>query len=385
MLRRILHISNSSYQSLTKAGPSYHIFRELARDADEYHVLGQSRSLSFSNEREGNLFLHLLPARSAKIFSLLAYQAAYLIRKYSIDGVLSQDPVLGGVAALHSARLFRIPVMVEVHTDVYFSYQRKRNPLAKALAEVAFRVLRQATLVRALDRIQADFFKRGGVSPERIVHIPYRVDTDFFKPGVCSRPDTRFKLGFDGELVIVSIGRFVEQKGFLELLSAFREAAATTPSLRLLIVGGGPMEDAYRACISRNRLGGAVRVLPWVSRECLRDVLAAADVYAQPSLAGKGDWMPRTILEAMAMGLPVVASSIGGIPEVVQNGRNGILVPPADIERLRSGLLELCRHAELRARLGGQGRRDVSASYKWRETFERYRHAVYSLDAVGPS
>jgi glycosyltransferase involved in cell wall biosynthesis len=382
MVRRILHISNSPYRSLTKAGPSYQIFKELAQGADEYHVLGQSLVRSFSSEQEGNLHFHLLPTPSAKTFSLLSYHAAYLIRKYAIDGVISQDPILGGVAAFHCAGLFRIPLMVEVHTDVYFRYLRSRNPVLNAIGWMACHVLRRATRVRALDQIQADLFKGVGVPPGRIAHIPYRVDTGFFQPGVIDRPRARRILGYDGEVLIVSVGRFVEQKGFIELLSAFKEAKSMMPALRLVIVGGGPLEGAYRSQISRDRLAGGVRLLPWLSHQRVRELLGAADVYAQPSLPGKGDWMPRAILEAMAMGLPVVASSVGGIPEVVRPGRNGVLVPPADIERLRSALLQLSADADVGARLGEQGRRDVSKFYAWADTFERYRKALYSLDAA---
>jgi glycosyltransferase involved in cell wall biosynthesis len=381
VLRRILHVSNSSYQSLAKAGPSYDIFKELARGAAEYHVLGQSRTLSFSTERQDNLYLHLVPAPSSKIFSLVSYQAAYLIRKYSLDGVLCQDPVLGGVAALHSARIFRIPVMVELHTDIYFRYLRSRNPVLNAIGRAARHVLRRATRVRVTGKTLADLLERAGVPPGRMVHVPYRVDESFFEPGLVARTEARRKLDCDDELLLVSVGRFIEQKGFLELLSAFGGVASRSPSVRLLLAGGGPMEEAYRAVISRDGLAGTVRLLPWLSRGEQRELLAAADVYLQPSLPGRGEWMPRTILEAMAMGLPVVASGLGGIPDVIQDGRNGMLVQPGDIEQLCLVLLELNRHADLRGNLGDQARRDVVAHYGWEEGFERYRDALYSLDS----
>ena len=383
MLQRILHVSNSPYRSLAEAGPSYDIFKELARDAAEYHVLGQSGALAFSTERVGNLYLHLVPAPSAKVFSLLAYQAAYLIRKYSIDGVLCQDPVLGGLAALHSARLFRVPVMVELHTDIYFRYLRSRNPILKAVGRAAGSVLRDATRVRVTGKRLANLLAGAGVQPARMVCVPYRVDTSFFQPGLIARTEARRRLGYDDELVVVSVGRFIEQKGFLQLLSAFSELAPTAPSVRLVIAGGGSMEEEYRAVIRRNCLAGAVRLLPWISREEQRELLTAGDVYVQPSLAGKGEWMPRTLLEAMAMGLPVAASNVGGIADVVQDGRNGMLLPPGDTDRLRLTLLELSRHADLRALLGGQARRDVAALYSWKEGFQRYRDALYSLDEVG--
>jgi glycogen(starch) synthase len=381
MLRRILHVSNSSYRSLSDAGPSSDIFRELSRDAAEYHVLGQNSSLSFAADRDGKLYLHLVPAPSGKTFALLAYYAAYLIRKHSIDGVVCQDPVLGGIAALHATRLFRIPLMVEVHTDVYFEHVRATNPVLNLIGSTASHVLRRATRVRAVDNIQARLIQSLGVHPSRIVHVPYRVDTRFFQPGRVSRSSVRRNLGYDGEVLIASIGRFVEQKGFPNLLAAFNQAKLTMPSLRLIIVGAGPMEGAYRAAIDQDELATSVQLVPWVPHERMRSLLAAVDIYVQPSLAGKGDWMPRTVLEAMAMGLPIVASSVGGIPDVVRDGRNGVLVPPGDTERLRLAVLELSDRADIRARMGRQARLDVCARYAWDETFERYREALYSLDA----
>jgi glycosyltransferase involved in cell wall biosynthesis len=381
VVRRILHISNSAYESLPEIGPSLEIFRELARGAVEYHVLGQSRSLRFSSEQEGNLHLHLVPAPSAKVFSVASYEASYLIRKHRVDGVLCQDPLLGGLAGLHSARLARIPIMIELHTDIYFRYLRSRNPALNAAGRLARHVLRRASRVRVTGETLGRSLNQIGVDPARMAYVPYRVDTNFFEAGLAEREDARRTLGVDEGLLVVSLGRFVAQKGFHQLVRAFARASSGDRPFQLLIAGGGPLHDELVTTIQEHGLAGQVRLLPWLSREQQRELLAAADLYVQPSLPGKGEWMPRTILEAMSTSLPVVASDIGGIGDVVQDGRNGTLLTPADEHALARAMQTLLDDDELRDTLGRQARRDAIDSYNWDAGFDQYRAVLYSLDA----
>ena len=385
-LGRTLHVSNSTYSSLREMGPSYRIFKELAKSALEYHVLAQGGTLGFSTENHGNLYLHRVPASSAKIFALTAYHGVWLAKRYSINRVVAQDPVFGGVAALHSARLFRVPLIAELHTDVYFRYMTCGNPVLSAIGSVAGHILRNATRVRVLDRIQAQLLEDVGVDPARMILVPYRVDTDFFHPSAMDRESARRKFGYEEEdLVVISIGRFVEQKGYANLLSVFSRVARSRPTTRLVIVGGGPMEEKYREIICREGIEKIVRLLPWTSQEDLRALLRAADLYVQPSLAGKGDWMPRTILEAMAMELAVVASDVAGIPEVVRNDVTGIVVPAGQDEHLLSALIALSGDGHRRHAFGQEGRRRASSEYGWDDGFRRYREALQSLDREAAS
>jgi glycosyltransferase involved in cell wall biosynthesis len=379
MVSRILHVSNSPYASLAEVGPSYEIFQELAAGAEEYHVLAQNVRRAFSHERDGKLHLHLVPARTGKTFAFLAYQALRLIPRHGLDGVLCQDPVLGGLAGVHSAHRHGIPVLVELHGDVYFRYLRSRNPALRAIGELARRTLRRATRVRVTGPSLGRALESAGVDPARMVHVPYRVKTDFFDPGLADRASAREWLELQDGVAIVSVGRFVKQKGYVALLEAFAEVLRAEPSARLVLAGGGPLEAEYRAVVARLGIGESVRLLGWVSREAQRDVLVAADVYAQPSVAGEGEWMPRAILEAMAMGLPVVASRVGGIPDVVRHDGNGLLLSPRH-EQLPAGLHALVADDGRRRAPGEQARRDAITLYEWHRSFDRYRTALYSMD-----
>jgi glycosyltransferase involved in cell wall biosynthesis len=269
--------------------------------------------------------------------------------------------------------------MVELHTDIYFRYLRSRNPALLLAGRLARHVLRHASRVRITGEALRESLEGAGVEPQRMAYVPYRVDTDFFCPDSVDRGDARRSLDITDALLVVSLGRFVPQKGFLELVQAFGRVMPAR-AIRLVIAGGGPLDDELQQSINEQGLGKRIRLLPWLSRERQRDLLAAADLYVQPSLPGKGEWMPRTILEAMAMGLPVVASNLGGIADVVEDGRNGILVEPGNSDALAIALRTVSEDGAVRRRLGHEGRRDAVASYNWDDAFARYRTVLYSLD-----
>jgi glycogen synthase len=384
MVSRILHLSNSPYASLAEAGPSYEIFRELAKDAADYHVLAQNVRRSFAYDREGNLHLHLLPARSATSFALFSFRAGRLVPRHGIEGIVCQDPVLGGAAGVYAARRHGIPSLVELHADVYFRYLQSRNPVLRAIGELCRRVLLGATRVRVSGPSLARALERVGVDPARMVQVPYRVKTDFFHPSDAARAEARARLGWRDEVLVTSVGRFIRQKGYTELLSAFARLRREYSAVRLVLAGGGPLEREYRAQIARLTLTDSVRLLGWVSREEQRDLLAAADVYTQPSVPGKGEWLPRAILEAMSMRLPVVASSVGGMADVVRDGENGLVFPAGDEDALHVTLRALARDPALRHRLGAAARRDAQELYDWDQGFARYREVVYTMDDVMP-
>jgi glycosyltransferase involved in cell wall biosynthesis len=380
MVRRVLHISNSPYASLAEAGPSYEIFKELAEGAEEYHVLAQHVRRAFSHDSSGKLHLHLVPALSGKTFALFAYRARRLIARFELDGVLCQDPVLGGAAGVHAARRHGVPVLVELHGDVYFRFLRSRNPALRAVGELARRVLCRATRVRVTGPALGRALEDAGVNPARMVHVPYRVKTRFFDPSGVDREAARERLGLADAVIVVSVGRFVKQKGYAELIEAFADVLREEPSARLVLAGGGPLEPEYRAAIARLGIEESIRLLGWVSREDERDLLGAADIYTQPSVPGEGEWMPRAILEAMSMGLPVVASSVGGIADAVRHDENGLLFS-AGGEELPESLLALVVDAVRRRALGTEARRDAITLYEWNQSFELYRAALYSMDA----
>lgn len=369
--QRPLHVSNSPYSSLAEMGPTRAILQELSRGCAEYHVLapypGRPR-----HDVDGVLELHTVPAGRGRTFALTSAAAAPLIRRHRLNAIVCQDPLLGGLTAIGAGRLLGTPTLVELHTDLYFRLAADAHPARRALGRMALWVLRRATLVRSIGPVQSRLLEAHGVQAQRIRIVPYRVDTELFSPGMST--------GSREELVLTSVGRFVAQKGYLELLDVFAELVRSSPlPLRLVLAGGGPLESALRSRAATLGVAAAVQLRPWTSQLEVRDLLRETDVYLQPSAPGKGDWMPRTILEAMATALPVAATDVGGISDVLADGCNGRLLPPRAPALLVDALRELIEAPERRAELGAAALRTARSAYSWDSSFGRYRALLSEL------
>ena len=168
---------------------------------------------------------------------------------------------------------------------------------------------------------------------------------------------------------LISVGRLRAPKDFVTLLRAV--ATLEPGSFRLRIAGDGPERPALEEEAAHLGLDGAVELLG--TREDVGDLLAAADVFV---LSSDSEGLPMSVLEAMASGLPVVASAVGGIPELVRDEGTGVLVPPRDPGALAAALEALIAQPALRARLGEAGRRRIEHDFSLAE-FRRAHLEIY--------
>ena len=182
-------------------------------------------------------------------------------------------------------------------------------------------------------------------------------------------------------LLVLGVGRLVEKKGFRVLI----EAAAQLPGVHLLIAGEGDQRGELVA-LARAR-GAAVTFAGALDRSGVGEAYAAADVVAVPSVvdrAGNVDGLPNTLLEALAAGRAVVASAVAGIPDVVVDGENGVLVPPGDASALARALERLAREPATRRRLGETARSRAARELTWEraaQSFEELFAQASALDA----
>jgi glycosyltransferase involved in cell wall biosynthesis len=205
---------------------------------------------------------------------------------------------------------------------------------------------------------------RGGVACQDITIIPSGVDcTRFAPPGETAREQARATLGLlPHEIAVGTIGALVARKGHRVLIDAIAfaqgesrgdEAAETVASrLRCFIAGAGPLRQELAQQIVQRDLGRIVTLLGPLEDATV--LLNALDAYVMPSL---NEGMGVAALEATAAGLPVIASAVGGLPEVVDDGRSGILVKPDDPAILAEAIRRLGADCHLRAAMGKEGRR----------------------------
>jgi glycosyltransferase involved in cell wall biosynthesis len=197
-----------------------------------------------------------------------------------------------------------------------------------------------------------------GLPPSQVRLCRHGVDLDRFSSDRCEPHRGR----------ILSIGRLVPKKGFDVLVRACAEMRRRGVEFELRIVGGGPLRDELRELAADEGIADLVDLLGSMSHADVAAELAAAEVFALSPVVlpnGDRDGIPNVLLEAMAAGVPVVASAVSGIPEAIADGVNGRLVAPGRPDLLADVLTELLSDPAQRARLAGAGRRFVSAEWSW--------------------
>jgi colanic acid/amylovoran biosynthesis glycosyltransferase len=159
---------------------------------------------------------------------------------------------------------------------------------------------------------------------------------------------------------LLFVGRLANVKGVPVLLDALAIVRRTIPDATLTIAGDGPDRAALEAQAKRLGLDSAVNVLGYQSQSRVRELLMTTDVFAMASFA---EGVPVVLMEAMAAGVPVVATRIAGIPELVEDGTSGYLVPPGDAGALSHRIVELLGDPQLRSRFAAEGRRKVEREF----------------------
>ena len=188
---------------------------------------------------------------------------------------------------------------------------------------------------------------RKHVSTKKIAVIPNGVDLRRFAVPQDSRNAIRLSLGFTEEdSVLIVVARFHPGKGHRVLLDSMHELLQSCPNVKLICLGEGPGEAELRAKCDSLGLAHCVRLVGY--QQNVPEWLAAADINVLPSFY---EGLPLTILEAMASGVPTVASNVGGIPDALEDGVSGLLVPPGDPQKLAEALFRLLNDHEMRNRI----------------------------------
>jgi glycosyltransferase involved in cell wall biosynthesis len=323
--------------------------RWLSRRGWRMLLVGPPASRLLARAREAGVDTAAMPMRGA--WDLPAVWAlAQLVRAREVALVhthSSVDAWLGGMAARVTGR----PVVRTRHVSI--PVQRRWNLVYTRLAD---QIITSGEAIRSL-------LVAAGVPAARIVAVPAGVNLDEFRwrePGDADGAGVRKELGLDGAAVVGSVAMFRGSKGHVHLLDALAALRAEVPSARLLLVGDG-IRRPWVAELARER-GLTDAVVFTGFRTDVPALLAAMDCFALASTRTEG--VPQSLLQALATGVPVVASDIGGVPEVVRHGETGLLVPPGDAAALAGAMAEvIARDRAAASRRAHAARRLVEAHF----------------------
>jgi glycosyltransferase involved in cell wall biosynthesis len=247
-----------------------------------------------------------------------------------------------------AARLTGVPAIIhQPHGHIFYGYYAAgRTAAYVGLERLAARWTDR--IVTLTERGTEEHLTRNIGQRAQYRTVPSGVPTAALRATAPSRSVARARLGLPPEaFVVAGLGRLVPVKGFDLLVSALAPLAVAVPSARLVLIGDGPERQELESAACASGVGGRVRITG-VTPDIV-GWLAAADVLAAPS---RNEGMGRAIVEAMALGLPVVGAEVGGIPAVIADGETGWLVPPDDAVALAAALVELARDEALRTKLG---------------------------------
>jgi glycosyltransferase involved in cell wall biosynthesis len=320
--------------------------REQDKNITVYRVPSIRRRQDRSNPHEQIIFL-----LSASFWTLS------LVPHFRPNATLAFFGVPSGAVAWLIKMIYKIPYVISMRGgdvpgfrpyDFHF-YHKLISPFLRIIWKNASAVIANSNGLRQLAHAFESRFE--------IPIIPNGVDLELYKTVERDRSSPR----------LLSVGRIVHQKGLDLAMHALGGLKAFDWEWR--IAGDGPQMAALQSLAQELGIEDRVFFLGWQSREQILESYRQANLFLFPS---RHEGMPNAILEAMASGLPVIATCIAGNEELVVEGETGFLVPPEDVEALQDALKKILSDPALRQQMGGASRRRVEANYSWESTAQQY-------------
>lgn len=291
------------------------------------------------------------------------FQLFSLMRRERVDIVNTHSPKDSWIASFAARLTFRPILLRTRHITV---------PISNHPLNIVYKMPHKIITIGGA--IRKAMIEINRFPSEKIVSIPTGVDLDRFNPDKV-KGNIRKELGIDQDTPLVgSISIIRTEKGFPYFLEAAQEILKVKPETRFLIVGHEPKGDTVAQEVRKRGLGDKV-FMPGL-REDIPNILARLDVFVLCSLR---EAFGQAIAQALAMERPVVATNVGGIPELIKDNQTGLLIPPADSKALARAILELLENREKAKRLGKNGRRLIEKKFSQETMIERIEDLYQEL------
>lgn len=325
--------------------------------------------------REAGLKLAVFPVRGSLLRPNAFIQMLRLvafIRKESFTVVQTND-LYSNLFAVPAAWLARVPVIISSRRDLsrWWWYTPARRKILRRVQELSTRILVNSEAVRQ------ELLTRDGFAPDKIQVVYNGIDATRFLQAAPRREHVLPEVSANQKLIIMVANMHIAVKGHSDLIEAARIVRETCPEARFLLAGDGEMRTFFEDQVRTARLEEMFVFLG--HRTDIPALLACCDIGV---LASRSEGLPNAVLEYMAAGLPVVATTVGGVPEIIENEVNGLLIPPEDPAALSGALIRLLRDEQMRRRLAEAGRERVLARFNFasvlaslRQLYKNPRHS----------
>lgn len=336
---------------------------EYARRGHEAHFITYERPVAIQGVDPENVYVHLVSVLEYPLFKYPPYTIALgsemsrVTAKHSLDLLHVHYSIPHATAAYLSRGLTGKPYVVTLHgSDVtILGGDPSYEPVNTFSVE-------QADAVTAVSRFMAEEARQGLGITKEIRVIPNFVDTDTYHPAPCELMEQP-----ERDIVVAHVSNFRAVKRVEDAVYAMCMVTKRAPNARLMLIGDGPERHGIERLIDKMDLRRNVTLTGY--RSDVPELLRCADTLVLPS---ETESAPLTILEAMSTGLPVIATRVGGVPEIIEDGRTGFLVPLKHPEDIAEKILELHADRERLRRMGAAAREDVLERYSTEKVVRQY-------------
>ena len=320
-------------------------------------------------------FLSRRPVRSLVAFLVFLpvtiYCLVHLVRRLKIDVINVHYPLSNFLYFAVISRLLGIPLVISIHGADLFPRGKRMLRYPWGLRFLLFSAKRIVAPSKSLLHDFATVFPKLADRGE-VIHNGLDLSE--------LAESSDYTTAVDSRRSVLCIAAHNEKKGIDVLLRAFARVVEKESDLTLTLVGDGPLRAHHEALAQDLGLNGRVSFLGWQNRAQVGDLLRRCDVFVLPS---RSEPFGIVIIEAMACGKPVVASAVGGIPEIIHQGENGILVEPEDPAALGDAILRVLEDEGLRAEIGRNGLKTVRRSFRSQHNGARYEGLFQHLLHTG--
>jgi glycosyltransferase involved in cell wall biosynthesis len=360
---------------------AYNLAVQMAKRGNDIDVF----TTSINSKNSIEIYPHMRIHRHATSFKIASANASFkLIYKplnYDLDIVHAHSPIpYSDLPALMYAKRKKVPFLLTYQFDGQETGGSFMRNTGVSIYNKVFinKVLDSAEVIIATTRSYAQespFLKN---YLDKIVVIPNGINIEEVTTTL-TKEESRTNLGLPIKTkIILFFGSLVPYKGPDILLKAFKVIKKEFPEVKLIFAGRGQMLDELRDMVKKFELEDDVIFLGFVEEEKKALYYKSADIFCLPS-TNMAESFGIVNLEAMASGIPIVGSNLGGIPDIIKEGENGLLAKPCDHQSLANALLKLLKDNDLRQKMGNNGRKMVS-DYSWdkiaKETENLYKNIL---------
>jgi glycosyltransferase involved in cell wall biosynthesis len=301
------------------------------------------------------------------------------IRKRKFRVVHTND-LYSNLFAVPAAWLARVPVIISSRRDLsrWWWYTPARRKILRKVQELSTRILVNSEAVRR------ELVARDGFDASRITVVYNGIDVDKYIQAAGHREQQLPRISSNDKVIVMVGNMHLGVKGHSDLIEAARTVLATYPEARFLLAGDGEMRRFFEDQV---RAAGLEQAFIFLGhRTDIPSLLSCCDVGV---LASRAEGLPNAVLEYMAAGLPVVATSVGGVPEIIESEVSGLLVPPENPAALSAALLRLLENEELRRKLGKAGQERIMTDFSFSRVITKlnllYEERPHSVARLHPS